>query len=36
MSVIHIENQVGSGLSGEIDGQCWYLGNTDYIAQKQV
>lgn len=34
MSVAHIENQVGAGLSGEIDGQCWYLGNADYIAKQ--
>jgi Cu2+-exporting ATPase len=34
ISVVHIENQVGAGLSGEVDGQRWYLGNTDYIAEQ--
>lgn len=34
ISVLHIESQVGAGLSGEIDGERWYLGNTDYIAEQ--
>ncbi len=34
MVVTNIKNQVGAGLSAQVDGQHWYLGNTDYIASQ--